>query len=139
MSNNTQQYMRDMAGGAFIDWITGTSEYYVPEGFEAYAFQPGSDGATIDTVTWLVAGDETIVADGYKSKWVDREITTGPIIFYNPVTSITLSAGDGILACRKSNRQSPIEGSSPTIPAGAQYVVIEGEQTYYKGEKIYTF
>ena len=100
--------LTNIAGGEFSDWITGTGEYVVPSGFTAYAFQPGSSGATIDTGKWLIgpdgrAGTATTITNAYKSKWIDASVTTGPIVFWYPVTTITLSAGDGLIYCIKDN------------------------------------
>ena len=100
--------LSDIAGGDFSDWVYGTSEYVVPDGYAAYAFEPGADGATIDTGKWLIgvtgrqSGTETAITTGYKSKWIDQSVTGGTIFFAHPVTSITLSAGDGMVYCRKN-------------------------------------
>jgi len=96
--------LSDIAGGDFSDWVYGTSEYVVPTGFEAYALDPGSSGVTIDTGEWITdreGGVSTITAT-YKSQWVDQSVTGGTIFFDKPVTSITLSAGTGMIYCRKS-------------------------------------
>ena len=99
---------KKISGGDFSDWITGTGAYLVPSGFAAYAFQPGASGATIDTGKWLIGpsgrnGTATTIADAYKSKWIDDSVDTGPIVFDYPVTSITLSAGTGLIYCIKNN------------------------------------
>jgi len=102
-STDSSAYLRDIAGGFFSDWIYDTSEYVVPAGFEAYAFQPESSGATIDTGKWLINKVATTITAGYTSQWIDKSITVGPLTFYRPVTSLTLSAGKGMIYCRKSN------------------------------------
>ena len=97
-------YTKQIAGGDFSDWVYGTSEYDVPSGYIAYAFVPDSDGATIDTGKWLAGATsdvETTITDAYKSKWIDQSVTVGPIVFARPVTSITLSAGSGMIYCRR--------------------------------------
>jgi len=94
--------LSDIAGGDFSDWVYGTSEYVVPTGFEAYALDPGSSGVTINTGAWLVKGVATTITATYKSQWVDQSVTGGTIFFDKPVTSITLSAGTGMIYCRKS-------------------------------------
>ena len=99
--------LSDIAGGDFSDWVYGTSEYVVPDGYIAYAFEVGSSGATVDTADWLIgadgrAGTATEVSAAYKSKWIDQSVTAGTIFFAHPVTAITLSAGDGMLYCKKN-------------------------------------
>lgn len=98
----------NIAGGDYSDWLRGTGEYDVPAGYTAYAFQPGSSGATINAAKWLKRSGssyaETAVTDTYKSKWFQRSITAGPLVFADPITSITLSAGDGMLYLRKDQR-----------------------------------
>lgn len=100
--------LNKISGGEFSDWVSGTSEYVVPTGYTAYAFQPGSSGATINTAEWLVGNTstETTVTDAYRSKWIDRSVSVGPIVFDRPVTSITLSAGDGIIFCEKNSNNA---------------------------------
>jgi len=103
-------FLSEIAGGAFSDWVYGTSEYNVPSGYTAYAFQPDPGGATIDTAKWLTRSGgvkaEVTVTAAYKSKWIDQSITVGPLIFNRPVTSITLSAGKGMIYCKKNNDNS---------------------------------
>ena len=99
--------LSDIAGGDFSDWLYGTSEYVVPDGYEAYALEPGSDGVTVSTADWLIGGTgrrgtATEVTAGYKSKWIDQSVTGGTIFFNHPVTAITLSAGSGMLYCKKN-------------------------------------
>ena len=101
--------LTNIAGGEFSDWVSGTSEYVVPDGYTAYAFQPGGSGATINTIDWLAGPDgrngtaTSVGTAAYKSKWLDASVDTGPIIFLNPVTSLTLSAGTGLIYCIKDN------------------------------------
>ena len=103
--------LNKIRGGAFSDLVTGTSEYAVPTGYSAYAFRAGSDGATIDTGTWLIKNVETTISAAYKSKWVDQSVTGGFIRFDHPVMSLTLSAGDGVLFCRKNVREPSLTNS----------------------------
>ena len=103
--SGTQNYIKNISGGDFSDWVYGTSEYDVPTGYEAYAFVPDSGGATIDTGKWLAGSTndvETTITATYKSQWIDQSVTVCPIVFYRPVTSITLSAGSGMIYCRRS-------------------------------------
>jgi len=99
--------LQNIAGGDFSDWVSGTSAYVVPNGYEAYGFQPGASGATISAASWITnprqANTVVAVTDTYKSLWLNSSVTTGPIIFLHPVTTLTLSAGDGLIFCRKSN------------------------------------
>ena len=105
MARDNNHDIADIRGGEYSDWISGTAKYTVDADYEAYAFQPGSSGVTISAATWQESQNTTEVAvtDTTKSQWLGRAVSTGPIIFMNPVTTITLSANDGLLYCRKTN------------------------------------
>ncbi len=105
MARDNNHDIADIRGGEYSEWISGTGKYTVEDGYEAYAFQPGSSGVTIDDADWQKSKNTAAVAvtDTIRSQWLDRAVTTGPIIFAYPIATITLSANDGLLYCRKSN------------------------------------
>lgn len=93
-----------ISGGDLSDWVSGTSAYTAPTGYFIYAIEPGSDGCTIDTGTWLQGKGETAstITDAVGSQWIDSSVTAGPIIPKFPVVSITLSAGTCAVYMRKT-------------------------------------
>ena len=104
--SDVRKNIAGIAGADYSDWISGTGTYTVDDGFEAYTFMPGTSGATIDTGTWIVnktTKTATTITDTTKSQWIDTSITVGPLVFAYPVATIKLSAGDGLLYCRKSD------------------------------------
>ena len=110
--------IKEISGGDFSDWIYGTSKYTVPLGYEAYAFVPDSGGATIDAADWLRGNVITAISSAYKSKWLDQSVTAGFINFVNPLVTITLSAGSGMLYCR-IGYQYRVTAGGGSVPANA--------------------